>query len=848
MNLKRGTCVSDSFVYSKRCSKKGQVPSSSSKITSKKGQVTIFIIIGIVILFVTAGVLYVSQNFLKEKINDQGVLIESVPTAFQSIQTYTENCLYQVGEQGLLILGQQGGYIYPDLIGEFNVPEPTESDGINLEPNKVPYWYYNIELNEANIVTFDSKKPKLTLEDDPALSIEAQLIRFTEEHLNECLRDYESFNEQGFVIEGSGQQKIDVDVTDIGVNFLLTKPLKMSKGPASSDAEQFFVSIQLPLKHYYELASLITDSESEYKYLERQGMELISIYSAKDPNHFAPTSDVDYNLFSALSWNEFGLREKFKSLLTSYVGMLQFMGSQNYRYLVLDDDQIIAQRVVDNMVLPLLGADGIAVNFDYFNWNIFFSTNSQDGVIKPIDTFVNMGPLSFGSQQFETHYDISYPVLISLIEPAALNGKGYSFIFALETNIRNNAPAEGGERPPFYPTPISQLACDKEQKNTGLLKTVVVDSFTKEPIETVRIGFSIPDQTDCEIGITDETGVVEDTYPTVYGGVVNYISEDYLTSFYPIDTYNLKNSSAIIGYAIEALDEKVVEMHKIASVNVTIKKRDIEKCLKPLECKYTTAGYVPGLIDLSILPYKDKSCSAGKEQCFFNQGSLLGLNEPLLSIEANNSLSKYNNYYLSGKISDFSENEEGLVMLQRVRGFHDEVQTSSFFTSINVKGNETVSVNLVPGIYKVSGMSTINQEVHFPTENRCMTYDIISWEEEECFEINESLFDKYVSGNLKWDTEDTYVVIEPEDLYTTKRMVFYLPSQDILSVPETIETPSKECQGYSCIPGVGCAFDACKKKTIPANARIVEDLQVPGLLSGISQKESFREIFKPRYE
>src|SRR3989338_3462035 len=160
-------------------------------IPSKQGQVTIFIIIGIVILFVFAGVLYLTKVVTKEELTAEGEpIVAAVPQEFQPLQVYTENCLAQVGRRGLLVLGQQGGYIYPELAGKYSANDPTNADGIDLEPIKVPYWYYNIMPNENPQISYSSKQPALYAEDDPELSIEAQLSRFTEDNIAECLDDY----------------------------------------------------------------------------------------------------------------------------------------------------------------------------------------------------------------------------------------------------------------------------------------------------------------------------------------------------------------------------------------------------------------------------------------------------------------------------------------------------------------------------------------------------------------------------------------------------------------------------------------------------------------------------------
>ena len=821
---------------------------------NRKGQVTVFIIIGIIVLFTFAGILYFTSSTVKERFSAEGEpVISTVPQAFQPIQAYTESCLEQIGKRGLVILGEQGGYISPELVGSYSASNPTDSDGLNMEPLQIPYWNYNSEPNKADRIILSSLKPEIDSSEDPQMSVEAQLERFVKERLDACLDGYSPFVNQGFVFqEDEDKDVLDKDVsvriTETSVNFQLDMNLEVTRDGAEVSMDIFFARIPLELRHYFEVASRIADAEREFSFLERQGMELISVYSAKDSQKLPPTSAVGYQLFSVISWNEGTVEQNFKSLLTSYVPVLRFLGSERFYHPTYPEGNLLAQKVIDNMIIPLSGAEDLGVSFDYFGWNPYFKTNSENGQIKPEHIFVNYEVLNFGTQRYKTHYDASYPVLVTIRDENAFDGEGYDFVFALESNIRNNRPAVHESVRETYPRPITSLACRKEHWDTGLLRTVVIDSFSKEPIETVKIGFTIPDDTSCDIGLTDQRGELESNYPAVYGGIINFGKLGYLNGFYPIDTYQYKDQPALIGYAVAgAPEEKVIEMHRLKKINVNVKKKEFKKCATPLVCEYTSSS-LPGMdgSGLSLIPYSEISCSKGGEQCFFDS-SLFG-GKPDISLEANGSLSKYNDYYFSNKAQDLTENEEVVINLERVSGFRDEIIGNEFFAPITVSGNEVVSVDLAPGIYKVSGFAIINQPVNIPAERRCFTYDIIgAFEKKECFNLDGSnLEEGYLNGNLVWELPENYFEITPEDLYTSEELTLYMPMQDILSVPEEIETSVKECGGYSCIPAVGCLFESCDTKTMLIAGRVVEDLQVSGEIQKLAQRK-LRSSLEPKF-
>src|SRR3989344_5092378 len=106
MRLKRGTLASIS---------------SNPIATSKKGQVTIIIIVGMAVLLLFTLILYLTGIFIKEPLTESGEpVIEDVPQEFKPIQSFTQSCLEQVGKRGLKVKGKHGGYLSPELIGEFS--------------------------------------------------------------------------------------------------------------------------------------------------------------------------------------------------------------------------------------------------------------------------------------------------------------------------------------------------------------------------------------------------------------------------------------------------------------------------------------------------------------------------------------------------------------------------------------------------------------------------------------------------------------------------------------------------------------------------------------------------------
>ncbi|MBI2112230.1 hypothetical protein HYT52_01715 [Candidatus Woesearchaeota archaeon] len=417
----------------------------------------------------------------------------------------------------------------------------------------------------------------------------------------------------------------------------------------------------------------------------------------------------------------------------------------------------------------------------------------------------------------------------------------------MESNIRNSDPVRTDQT---LPPPVSSfsesMVCDTNKRSSEVLRAKVVDSFTHEPLDLVRVGFTIPDQDECEMGVTDDSGELDKSYPEVYGGMMSFMKEDYLTSFYPIDTYDLPPSQNLIGYAVADIKEPVIELHKLKPINVTVQKKRISKCIIPLECFYTVGA-------IGLIPYKDITCKEAERRCFFDSkdsntlfnsnpassgptsgsSGLFELPDHLLRKQVNDSLTKYNDYYFSETETSLSDDEDVLVVLRKVSDLNNGPMTEDQTIPIFINGPRSTEVKLVPGIYAVDAMLTLKKEINIATEERSVAFTIITWEKDFRYTLNGSKLEKFISGSLKWDEPKYYFEITPEELYTSDQLTFYVPSYAIEDVPLQVEVSSWECAavvfGY---PAAGC-----REKSVKVNGRLMEDLMMMTDMSQISKEK-----------
>jgi hypothetical protein len=185
----------------------------------KKGQVTIFIIIGIIVLFIIAGLLFVVKGVTKEKIEaEQDAMVEAYD--LNSIKIFIDHCLEKTSKNGIKFVSLRGGY--------YHVPEPAE-DQILI---KIPYY-------------FDLGYKKVPSEEE----IANQIGEYIEENIDECFNNFSAFENSGFVFE-KGEMKAQVA---FGKNTLfdLNYPLKIKRGEDIKEMNQFSYTLSLNFKKIY---------------------------------------------------------------------------------------------------------------------------------------------------------------------------------------------------------------------------------------------------------------------------------------------------------------------------------------------------------------------------------------------------------------------------------------------------------------------------------------------------------------------------------------------------------------------------------------------------------------------
>ncbi len=188
----------------------------------KKAQVTVFILLGMVIVLF-AGVTYYATELAQKR-------VEVTPVEASSAKELVELCLGIVADDALLTIGKQGG---------------LANLGVDyFEPLNTAYLYD----------TGENKAP-----DNSA--VEQQLSEYIDANLAKCLGNFDTLKSRGVEIIEKSQPKTTTTIAEKDVQFALSYDLEEKKGEVITRPEFAPVRKFARLKEMIDLAQGIVNSE-----------------------------------------------------------------------------------------------------------------------------------------------------------------------------------------------------------------------------------------------------------------------------------------------------------------------------------------------------------------------------------------------------------------------------------------------------------------------------------------------------------------------------------------------------------------------------------------------------------
>ncbi len=472
---------------------------------NKRGQITLFVIIAIVIV---AGIVIAFAVW-------QGWVFSGGGSEFGEVYDFFDSCVETKVMQGLKIAGSQAGYIEVPEFSPGSEYAPFSSQ-LDFLGNPVPYWYY---VSGNGVVK--EQVPSKT-------SIERQLEDYLDEQLENC--DFSSFREGGRDIDSDAPSS-DVRILDSEVRVRVDMDLGVIQGEDAELRRSHEVSVDSDFGEMYGIAVEIYEKEVEDAFLENYAIDVMYNY--------APVTGSELSC-RPLTWNPEEVVSEIKGGLSANTGFLKTEG--NY--------YSIENKEEEYFVVEGLSSD-IPVNFMY---NPSWPTRvevwpAENGLLvaEPVGLDEGLGILGFCYVPYHFVYDIYYPTLIQV------NNGEELFQFPVAVVIDNSVPREAIASVGIQQEPLEELC---NYRNTEF-DVYTYDNQLRD-IEA-DVDFICLNQR-CNMGSTSVSGsdaVLSVEFPQCVNGRVVARAEGYVPGEKFVST-NSEGSTEIILDRLYEMDLEVV--------------------------------------------------------------------------------------------------------------------------------------------------------------------------------------------------------------------------------------------------------------------------------------------------
>ncbi len=544
-------------------------------LEDKRGQVTIFIIIAIIIVAGLVTYFLVRGN----------IAVSGVPAEFRPVYDYYSECIKTETKAALDLAGTQSGHVYvPEYIpGSEYAPFSSQ---LNFLGFPVPYWYY-VSGNGIIKEQMPTKK-----------EIEKEIAQYVKDKIANC--DFESFSLQGFVIERE-EGNVNVKIEEEKVNVEVNAPLSVSKEERTARQTKEAVIVESKFGKFYRMAQEIYQKEKEDSFLENYTIDTLRLY--------APVDGVELSC-SPKIWKTQEIVNDLNSGLEANIGSLK-----------LDGDYYSKNSKSDNYFVLDMKTDE-RVNFVYSrNWpyKIALEGNGVDQdlvVAEPIGNQEGLGVLGFCYIPYHFVYDLGFPVLIQSYDDNEL------FQFPVAVIIDKNVPRQAA----FSEFGEDTSEVDVCQFNTQDVNINVYDS-NLNPVDA-NISYICFNQ-QCRIG-ESKGGSLSARVPACLNGYLQTRAEGYSEKTQLFSSNKENKADVILDREYELdVSAEIDGKESAQSVILSFKRIDDEKIttlalpdvkkIKLSEGNYEVTAYVYGNTSI-VIP------ATSKEECRnVPKGGILGL-------------------------------------------------------------------------------------------------------------------------------------------------------------------------------------------------------------------------------
>lgn len=377
----------------------------------KKAQVTVFIIIGVIVLLSVGIFLYVKSEgdiFKPDFLLPQEVI---------PLKNFIDQCIEDIASPSIDKMAFHGGYIELD---EFADPRSYFS----LMPSsdlRTALWLYD-GVN---------RMPSLA-------NMQNQISDEVTNNLLDCINNFQDFPEFDIIEERSPETNTIINDEEIVVEIFYPIEIRDKQDKKITKIDTFKIRINKPYGKLYSLAKEIFEYENENMFLEFLTMEIIG-FGSRD---IFPYEGMEISTSKKIWSIQNDLKPALRERLRANFHCLKIRDT-SYHNLGLPCNDPEYKEYFDNMFsIPITTNPkfkNIDVNIDFtFNslWDFeqFKVKPSSGDIVRPLKVDFDIPLIGKFFKLYHHLYSIKYPVLFILSEDE------YSFNFATPVIIRDNEP------------------------------------------------------------------------------------------------------------------------------------------------------------------------------------------------------------------------------------------------------------------------------------------------------------------------------------------------------------------------------------------------------------------------
>lgn len=360
---------------------------------NKKAQLTLFIILGILILIAGGIVFYYSTTSQEQE-------METLPPSAETIKSFIDSCIDKTTKEGIYFIALQGGYYDGDSLSKrfFDI--------------EIPYYWFDREDTMPTMYT-----------------IEYELSKYIVAELPNCV-NFSIFENQGYKIEHE-ELSAEIELVPQGMITKVTYPLTIEIGTTSTKMSKFSAVIDLDIQAIYDIVHQIM--EEQIKNPDSIPLGFIS-YLAYETNFTfeffnLPNKEVLYSLIFKQNDGE--------PLVYNYLSQYGWMDAS-------DEDQLIINPIPEfSLTEPELfsyqvTAEGQGITFydytDLFDiesetgWIVFDTDDIPNGkkniLIKAID---EQGGEGFTYMKLDVNFPQNAPIIEHIDNQTAFLNQEYHY-------------------------------------------------------------------------------------------------------------------------------------------------------------------------------------------------------------------------------------------------------------------------------------------------------------------------------------------------------------------------------------------------------------------------------------